>query len=265
MKITFLGTGTSHGVPSIDCVKTNYQYCPKGVCKESLHDPKHNRTRSSIFLEYNGKKVLIDVSSDFRQQALREVIKEIDAVLITHMHADHIMGIPDIRSYTYPPSDPLPVYGSEESIDTIMQMFHYIFDEDTFEGGGIPRLTCHRITEPFTLFDKTVTPIPVVHGPLTGCVGYRIGSMAYIPDLKEISEESKSILHNLDCLVIDCLRETRPHITHVILPESIAIARELKPEKCYFIHMCHDIHYKKDAVYLDPWMAFSYDGLTIEV
>lgn len=265
MKITFLGTGTSHGVPSIDCVKTNYKYCPKGVCKESLQDPKHNRTRTSALFEYNNKHVLIDVSSDFRQQALRENIPKLDAVLITHIHADHIMGIPDIRSYTYPPNNPLPVYGSEESITGIMQMFDYIFNPGAFEGGGIPKLSCHRVATPFSLFEKRVTPIPVEHGPLAGCFGYRIDTIAYIPDMKSISDANKPLLENLDCLIIDCLRETKPHITHIILPESLALVRELKPKKCYFVHMCHDIHYKKDAEYLDPWMAFAFDGLKIEI
>ncbi len=264
MKITFLGTGTSHGVPSIDCKKSNYIHCKKGVCRESLTDPKHNRTRSSILIEYNGKHLLIDVSSDFRQQALRETIPKIDAVLITHIHADHIMGIPDIRSYTYGRKEPLPLYGSKESMDGIQQMFAYIFNPDTFIGGGIPRLSCTAVSKPFSLFEKTIVPIPVQHGPLSGCLGYRIDeTIAYIPDMKNITNSNKSLLKNLDVLIIDCLRETQSHITHIILPESLALVRELQPKKCYFIHMCHDIHYKKDAQYLDPWMEFAYDGLVI--
>lgn len=265
MKITFLGTGTSHGVPSIDCVKTNYKYCPKGVCKESLTDPKHNRTRSSILIEYDNKHILVDVSSDFRQQALREKIPKIDAVLITHIHADHVMGIPDIRSYTYSLEEPLPFYGSEESMSGIKELFYYIFDPNTFEGGGIPKISCHSVHSSFQLFGKSIIPIPVQHGPLKGCFGYRIDNVAYIPDMKDVTNGNKSLLKNLDCLIIDCLRETRPHITHIILPESLSLVRELKPKKCYFIHMCHDIHYKEDAKYLDPWMEFAYDGLNVEI
>ncbi len=265
MKATFLGTGTSHGVPSIDCMIDNFCNCPKHVCKESFRDSKHNRTRSSILIEYNGKHILIDVSSDFRSQALREQIPKIDAALITHLHADHIMGIPDIRSYTCRRKEPLPVYGSKESIDGIKKMFAYIFDTRTFPGGGIPWLAPNIINTSFTLFGKIVTPIPVKHGSLTGCFGYRIENLAYIPDVKSIDNAQKTMLTNLDCLIIDCLRSTKEHSTHIILPESLALAREFKPKKCYFIHICHEIHYKKDSVDLDSWMEFAYDGLKIEI
>ena len=265
MRITFLGTGTSHGVPPLYCMRKDFSLCKKNVCKESFSDPKLNRTRASILIEYEEKHILVDVSSDFRQQALREQIPKIDAVLITHIHADHIMGIPDIRSYTYELQEPLPVYGSEESTSGIKEMFGYIFDPGAFEGGGIPQISLHTITEPFTLFGKTVIPIPVQHGPLTGCYGYRIDNFAYIPDFKKIPGKHKQLLKNLDFLVIDCLREEPPHITHIILPESIALVRELKPKKCYFTHMCHNIHYKNDAVHLDPWMEFAWDGLKIDI
>lgn len=263
MKITFLGTGTSHGVPPLYCMRKDFSLCKKNVCKESFTDPKHRRTRASILIEYNEKHVLIDVSPDFHHQALRERIPKIDAVLITHIHADHVMGIPDIRSYTYERDEPLPIYGSEESTSGIRQFFSYIFDPGTFEGGGIPQLSLNNIKEPFTLFGKTVTPMPVKHGPLSGCYGYRIGDMAYIPDIKEIIGVHKKLLGNLDCLILDCLREERPHVTHIILPESVEIARELKPKKCYFTNMCHNIHYKTDAGHLDSWMDFAYDGLKI--
>jgi len=264
MKITFLGTGTSHGVPSIDCMRSNSLHCPKGVCKASYTDKKHNRTRCSILVEYNRKHVLIDVSIDFRQQALRERIPKVDAVLVTHIHADHIMGIPDIRSYSYNPEEPIPVFGSNESIDGIKDIFGYIFDPNTYVGGGIPRISCKEISSPFSLFKKEIIPIAVQHSTLKGCFGFRIGNFAYIPDVKSINTMQIKKLRNLDCLVIDCLRDTREHSTHIILPESIAIARELKPGKCYFTHMCHNIHYKVDSVHLDSWMEFAWDGLKIE-
>ncbi len=265
MKITFLGTGTSHGVPPIDCMLGNFKNCRKGVCKESYSDKKHNRTRCSILIEYNNKHVLVDVSIDFREQALREQIPKVDAILITHIHADHIMGIPDIRSYSYNPKEPIPVFGSDESVDGIKEIFGYVFDPNTYVGGGIPRLSCNSTSSPFMLFDKEIIPIAVKHSTLTGCFGYRIGNFAYIPDVKAISDKQKKLLKNLDCLVIDCLRDTKQHSTHIILPESIAIARELKPGKCYFTHMCHNIHYKLDSVHLDSWMEFAWDGLQVEV
>lgn len=265
MEITFLGTGTSHGVPPIDCIIHNYEKCPKNVCQESLIDPKHKRSRSSIIIEVNGKKILIDVSADFREQALRENIKSIDAVMITHKHADHIMGIPDIRSYTRPLKDPLPLFGSKETINGLKDSFSYIFDPNTFEGGGIPSLHAEVISSSFPLFDTLITPIPVIHGPLEGCFGYRIGDIAYIPDYKSIPEESMELLKNLKILIIDALRDTREHSTHAILPESIEIAQLLKPEKCYFTHLCHDIHYINDSKDLPEWMSFAYDSLKIKI
>jgi phosphoribosyl 1,2-cyclic phosphate phosphodiesterase len=261
MKITFLGTGTSHGVPTIDCMAQEYAHCPKGVCKASADDPLHRRTRSSIIVEHAGRIILIDVSPDFRQQVLREKISRLDAVLITHRHADHIGGVPDIRSYTR--AAPLPVYGSTESIASIRQTFSYIFDPATVLGGGIPRLETTAITGAFTLFGLTITPIPVDHAGLSGCLGFRINDLAYIPDLKTIPAQSKNLLGGLQCLILDALRDERPHATHIILPESIALARDLKPGRCYFTHFCHDIHYQRDAHYLDPWMFFGHDGLVV--
>jgi phosphoribosyl 1,2-cyclic phosphate phosphodiesterase len=265
MEITFLGTGTSHGVPSIDCMVANHARCKKNVCRLSIDDPKHRRTRSSILIEISGKRLLVDVSADFRQQALANVITGIDAVLITHCHADHISGIPDIRSYTGTSSPSLNVYGSAESLGAIRQTFHYIFSEKTFVGGGIPRISLNAIEKPFSLFDATIIPLPVRHGNLKGCYGFRIDDTAYIPDMKSMETTTKNLLRNLDCLIVNCLRDEREHPTHLTLEQSIELARELSPGVCYFIHMSHDIHYQLDAKGLDPWMKFSYDGLRIEV
>ncbi len=262
MKVTFLGTGTSHGVPSIDCMLANYERCRKGVCRAAATDPRHARTRCSLYLEYGGRGVIADVSPDFRQQALRERIPRIDAVLISHRHMDHIGGIPDIRSYT---REPLPIYGSQETIDVLHAAFGYAFDPDTFVGGGIPRLESTVVGGPFDLFGVRVTPVHVEHGVLKGCYGYRLGDVAYVPDMKRIDDTEKTKLEGVACLVLNCLRDERPHATHMILDESMTLARELRPKQCYFVHMCHDIHYQRDAERLDPWMHFAYDGLTVEV
>ena len=258
MKITFLGTGTSHGVPTLDCMIDNHARCRKNVCRLSADDPRHARTRSSILVEWDGKSVLVDASLDFRQQALREKIMRLDAVLITHAHADHIGGMPDLRSYTRATGSPLPLYGSAESIGAIRRSYHYIFDPGTFIGGGIPRLETHSIDSAFSLLGKTIEPIHVKHGALTGCFGYRIGNLTYIPDMKELPDDELQKCLGTEVLVLNCLRDEREHISHLILPQSIALARRIRPKRCYFIHMCHDIHYETDSIGLDDWMEFSH-------
>ncbi|MFP4014683.1 MAG: MBL fold metallo-hydrolase [Chitinispirillaceae bacterium] len=263
MKITFLGTGTSHGVPSLDCMIEGYARCPKGVCRLALQDERHRRTRSSVLLEKEGKAVLADVSADFRQQALRENIKRIDAVLLTHAHADHIGGIPDIRSYTK--ESKIPFYASAQTIEQVRRTFSYIFDPGTFEGGGIPRITTRVVESSFKAAGMEIVPVPVRHGAMEGCYGYRIENVAYIPDVKHVESRNESLLKGLDCLILNCLRDEREHSTHLILPQSMELARRLAPKRCFFIHMSHDIHYEIDSGQLDSWMNFSYDGLQVEV
>jgi phosphoribosyl 1,2-cyclic phosphate phosphodiesterase len=263
MKITFLGTGTSHGVPPLDCMINNYETCPQDVCRLSFSDPKHRRTRSSVLIETDSSTIIIDISEDFRFQALREQIKKIDYALITHAHADHVGGIPDIRSYTI--DKPLPLYGSEHTVEQIQSTFSYIFDPMTFVGGGIPSLETVVVNDTFYLDSTRITPITVEHGRVDGCFGYRIGNVGYIPDMKSMSEAEMEKLKGLDVLILNCLRRSRPHSTHLILPESIALAQKLKPSFCYFIHMSHDIHYQTDSAMLESWMQFSYDGLKISI
>jgi phosphoribosyl 1,2-cyclic phosphate phosphodiesterase len=265
MKITFLGTGTSHGVPPLDCMIDGHTRCKKDVCRLSTADPKHARTRSSIFVEGEGTNVLVDVSLDFRQQALRERTTRIDAVLITHGHADHIGGIPDLRSYTTKQGSALPLYGSPESINAVRRTFAYIFDPATFEGGGIPKIATHEVSGPFEVAGREVVPLRVAHGPLSGCFGYRMGPLVYIPDMKSIDDGELEKCAGAEVLVLNCLRPEREHISHLILPQSIEIARRIRPRQCFFIHMCHDIHYKIDSEKLEPWMSFSYDGLKVEI
>ncbi|MCU0608817.1 MAG: MBL fold metallo-hydrolase [Chitinispirillaceae bacterium] len=265
MNITFLGTGTSHGVPTIDCMLDNYRFCPKNICRLSAQDPKHARTRSSLLVEWGGVFILIDVSLDFRQQALRERISRIDAVLLTHSHADHIGGMPDMRSYTGPERPPLPVYGSGETIDLLRKTFGYMFDPVTFVGGGIPRIETRVVSGPFTVAGKEIVPVSVTHGILRGCCGYRLGPLVYIPDMKKIDESELAKCAGAELLVLNCLRSEREHVSHMIMAESIALARRLRPGRCCFIHMCHDIHYEIDGRALDSWMEFAYDGQKITV
>ena len=263
MIITFLGTGTSHGVPPIDCMLNNYESCPQGVCRESLIDSRHQRTRCSLYVQLGEYSLVIDVGPDFRIQCLRECITSIDAVLITHSHADHIVGIPDIRSYTR--KNPITFYGSQESIYKIKESFSYIFDPSTPIGGGIPRITTKVIDSKFQLFGYTIEPIVINHLKLEGCFGYRIGPVTYIPDMKSITPEELEKCTGTEVLILNCLRRAPEHVSHLTLPQSIALARKIAPRQCYFIHMSHDIHYINDRAELEPWMDFAWDGLKIEI
>jgi len=272
MEILFLGTGTSHGVPVVECVMTDYKFCPKGVCKAAETDPKHNRSRSSILISFNGKDVLIDCGTDFRQQVLREKVKKIDAALFTHRHSDHIGGIPDIRSYTIDIKSyrevydkPLPIYGSQETIDAISQAHSYIFDPNAFVGGGIPSLERNVISGKFSLFGLEFTPILVEHGNCQGCFGYRFANVAYIPDVKKIPPQSLEQLFGLDLLIIDCLRMERLHSTHFVYEEIENLIAEINPKRVLGTHLCHDIHYENDEKIIDQRMKFAFDGLRVVV
>jgi phosphoribosyl 1,2-cyclic phosphate phosphodiesterase len=261
MRITFLGTGTSHGVPTIDCMLDDYQRCPHGVCRKAEHDPRYRRTRASILVEVDGTCLLIDTSQDFREQMLANRVRQIDAVLYTHGHADHIYGLPDIRSYCRKQDDAIDIYASQETLDILYHCFDYVFHPSAFVGGGIPRLRPHVLESPARVAKNgvLVTPIPVQHGALAGSQGYRIGDMAYIPDVKQIPPQSMDLLGGLELLIINCLRIT-PHASHLSLSESLALAQELRPRHCLFTHMTHDIDYAIEEQSLPPWIRFAYDG-----
>ena len=264
MRVTFLGTGTSHGVPTIDCMLEGYAHCPQRVCEKAASDPRYRRTRASILVESNGVSLLIDTSQDFRQQMLDNHVQRIDAVLYTHGHADHIYGLPDIRSYCRHQEDAMDIYGSQETLDILRAAFDYIFHPPVYVGGGIPRLRPHALSVPGDVCGLEVTPLPVQHGPLCGCQGYRLGGMAYIPDVKVIPPESLESLRDLDLLILNCLR-IRPHSSHLSLAESMAYVEQLRPRQCLFTHMTHDIDYALEERNLPPWIRFAYDGLVVEL
>lgn len=264
MRITFLGTGTSHGVPSIDCMRQGYQNCLHGVCLKAALNPRHRRTRSSITIEQGGRRLLIDTSQDFREQVLREAITRIDAIFYTHGHADHIFGLPDTRSYTHPNDPPLPIYASRETLATLRHTFSYVFQPRSFTGGGIPLLEAHVISRPARIAGFDVTPIPVEHGPLLGCLGYRIGNMAYIPDVHTIPSASLALLRDLDLLIINCLRP-RPHANHLALAESLHYVELIAPRRTLLTHMTHDIDYELEEPALPAAIRFAHDGLQVSV
>lgn len=255
MEILFLGTGTSHGVPKIAC--------DCAVCKDAKKGTRNNRKRCSILINYNNKNILIDTSQDFRNQMLEHNIKKINAVLFTHEHADHTLGLADIRSYNEIQGEQINCYGSQRTLNGIKRAFSYIF-EPTQIGGGVPRIGLIGIDKPFNLFGLIITPIKVKHGMLD-VFGYKIGNFAYIPDVNYIPEESRELLKDLEVLVIDALRplKNRKHDTHYTLEESIEIVKELKPKKCYFTHMTHEVDYR--TAKLPGNIELAYDGLKIKI
>ena len=265
-EILFLGTGTSHGVPVVDCMMSDYKFCPKNVCMLAQTDKKHRRSRSSLLVSFDNKSVLIDCGPDFREQVLREKVKKIDAVLFTHRHSDHICGVPDIRSYSGTTSGKiLTIHGSQETIDAISQSFSYVFDPNTFVGGGIPELNRNVINGKVNLFGTDFFPIPVEHGSCQGCFGYRFGDIAYISDVKNIPNDSLDLLKNLKLLIIDCLRMERPHSTHFIYGDIENLIAQINPKKVLGTHLCHDINYETDEKLIDKRMSFAYDGLKITI
>src|SRR5215468_10519656 len=235
MKLTFLGTGTSTGVPSIACD------CE--TCRST--DPRDKRLRVSILVEHAGKTVLVDTSSDFRQQALRAGINHLDAVLITHCHVDHVFGLDDIRPLNFR-YGAMGVYANEVAWTDLRRIYKYIF-EPTHVGGGLPQLIPHTVLHkaPFDIGDIEVTPIEVIHGKLP-VIAYRFNDFAYATDLKFISEESLDALRDLDVLVMDCVR-LRPHSTHLGLDEALAYIEQLKPKRAYLTHMNHDLMHARDS------------------
>jgi phosphoribosyl 1,2-cyclic phosphate phosphodiesterase len=253
MKLTFLGTGTSTGVPSIGCE------CE--TCTST--DPRDKRLRVSILIEHGGQSVLVDTSSDFRQQALRKNLKRLDAVLITHCHADHIFGLDDIRPLNFR-YGALGLYANERAWRDIRRIFQYVFEPSHF-GGGLPQIIPHTVEAgaPFCLAeDLQVTPLEVIHGRLP-VMAYRFNDFAYATDLSEIPAASIEALRDLDVFVIDCLR-FKAHPTHLSLERALAYVEELKPRRTYLTHIAHDIKHARDSALLPRGVEFGYDELEIK-
>jgi phosphoribosyl 1,2-cyclic phosphate phosphodiesterase len=250
LKLTVLGSGTSTGVPVLGC------HC--AVCSSS--DPRNNRTRCSVLLEWSGRKVLIDTATDFRQQALREGIEQIDSVLFTHAHADHIHGIDDLRTFTLRTGNAIPAYADRGVLDRLKGLFSYIFSESDAPGYR-PRLQVNEVAGPFDLFGQTVVPIPLLHGPGES-LGYRVGTLAYIVDCSALPESSWRLLQGLEVLVIDALR-FREHESHFSISEAIEVAQKLRVPRTLLTHLTHDIDYPRHTTGLPDGVEFAYDGQTL--
>lgn len=240
------------GVPTIgcDCV----------VCHSS--DPRDRRTRPSVLITYNGRNVLIDTTPDFREQAIRENIRQLDAVLYTHTHADHLLGIDDLRplSFLHKPNR-LPLYAHPEAAAFIQNMFRYIFDSN-YKFGGLPQVEMRPFEGPLELFGATFEPIALIHGDAE-IYGFRFGSAAYLTDHSEIPEASLKKLCDLDVLFLDALRY-KPHPTHSTVENSLRIVEQLKPRRAFFTHICHDLPHEKTNASLPENVRLSYDGMKLE-
>jgi phosphoribosyl 1,2-cyclic phosphate phosphodiesterase len=250
-RLTVLGSGTSMGVPTIGC--------DCAVC--SSPDPRDRRTRPSILIEYNGKIVLIDTTPDFREQAIREDIRQLDAVLYTHAHADHILGLDDVRPLSYHRPSKIPLYARPEVGAIIRNMFRYIFDAD-YKFGGLAQVELNAIDGPIDLFGARFEPVKVLHGDAE-IIGFRFGSAAYLTDFSRVPEGSLGQLRELDILFLDALRHT-PHPTHSTVENSLQIVERVKPKRTFFTHICHDLPHEETNASLPPHVRLSYDGLKLD-
>ena len=252
MKITFLGTGTSHGVPVIACT------CP--VCLSE--NPKDKRLRSSVSIEIDDKTFIIDTGPDFRQQMLREKVQKIDAILFTHEHKDHIAGLDDIRAFNYVSGKPMDIYAEKRVLEALKREYAYVFAE--YKYPGIPRMNLHFIeNEVFTIQGIAFTPIRVMHHRLP-VFGYRINDFAYITDANYISDIELQKLTGVKTLIINALR-IKKHISHFNLHDALEVIEKLKPDQAYLTHISHQMGFHTDVKSIVPDnVHLAYDSLVIE-
>ena len=252
IRVTFLGTGTSTGVP----VPT----CDCRVC--SSDDPRDKRLRPSVRIEWPGASLLVDTATDLREQALRQEIRRIDAVLYTHAHADHVLGLDELRLYNWRQRGAIPVYGSPKTIEALRRTFWYVFDGQAVESTK-PAIETHTIDGPFTLLGRRIVPVPLFHGSMP-ILGFRIGRLAYLTDVSRIPESSYSMLQGLDLLVLNALRD-RPHPTHLTIEQAIAEAERIGARRTVLTHLSHEVHHATHSARLPRGVDLTYDGLRLEV
>jgi len=250
MEVLVLGSGTSHGVPMIGC------QC--AVCTSS--DPRNRRFRPSIAVRASERTILVDATPELRLQALTFGLDRVDAVLVTHTHADHIMGLDDIRRFNDLRDAEVPVYGDPSSLDDIRRIFRYVF-VSTQVGGGKPRITLHDAPDRFELCGIPVRSLRVYHGRLP-ILAYRFGPFAYVTDVNRIPPETMDALRGLDTLMLDTVRPT-PHETHFGLQEALDVIAELSPRSAYLTHLSHHYDHAATNATLPPGVELAYDGLTL--
>ena len=258
MRLTFLGTGTSTGVPVIGC------RC--AVCRSG--DPRNHRLRTSALVEADGLTVVFDTGPDFRAQALRADLTRLDAVLFTHSHFDHVAGLDDVRPFLYDADAPIPCHADAATAAHLRRAMPYAWGDSAYP--GVPVLALREVTGPFAVESRYglpgrlgVTPVPVRHGALP-ILGYRIGRLAYLTDVSAIPAASRPLLEDLDVLVLDALRAA-PHPTHFSLDEAVAEAARIGARQTWFVHMTHTVDHAATDAALPPGVALAFDGLVVEV
>jgi phosphoribosyl 1,2-cyclic phosphate phosphodiesterase len=253
-RVTFLGTGTSHGVPMIGCT------C--ATCRSE--DPRDRRLRPSIYIEVPGRGcLLVDSSTDLRQQALSFGITRVDAVIYTHAHADHILGLDELRRFNVLQHAAIPCYADARTWDALTRTFFYVFDGVQRPGGGIPQLEPREISGAFTAAGVRVQPVPLLHGQLP-ILGFRFGTFAYLTDCSAIPDESWALVAGVDTVVIDALRY-KPHPTHFSVDEALAAVERIAPRRALFTHMAHDLPHAATCARLPAGVELAYDGLMLDV
>lgn len=237
--------------------------CDCGVCRSD--DPRDSRLRPSIYLQLDDDtRVLVDTTPDLRAQALRHDIRRVDAVLFTHAHVDHLMGLDEVRRFNVLSGGPLPIFADAPTLDSIRRSFSYIFRDGAPRGGGVPDLRPWTLGGgPFSLGRHEIVPVPVRHGPWW-IFGFRVGSFAYLTDCNEIPPASRGLLRGVQTLVLDALRH-RPHPTHFTLSQAVAAAREIGPARTFFTHIAHELAHEATNATLPPGMALAHDGLVLDL
>jgi phosphoribosyl 1,2-cyclic phosphate phosphodiesterase len=252
LDVTFLGTGTSTGVPMLGCA------CE--TCRSA--DPRDCRWRASLLLRWSETVVVIDTTPEFRLQLLRARVGSLTAVLLTHNHADHIHGLDDVRPFTFGDRGPLPVYGNAATLDWVRRHFCYIWEAEQ-AGGGLPKVELRMVDSPFAIDGVGIVPIPIWHGRLP-IYGYRIGTLAYLSDVSAIPEASFRLLQGVETLILDAVRYRR-HPTHFHLAAAIAAARRIGPRDTYLTHLNHDFLHRRLEAELPAGIRPAYDGLSLRI
>jgi phosphoribosyl 1,2-cyclic phosphate phosphodiesterase len=236
--------------------------CRCAVCRSD--DPRDTRWRPSILVRFpGGTTLLVDTSTDLRAQALAFGVDRLDAILYTHGHADHILGLDEVRRFNTLQRAPVPLYGDRHTLQDLRRAFSYAFDPDTAPGGGVPQLSPFEIVGPFCLGPAEIVPVPIRHGTRT-ILGYRIGPFAYLTDCSGIPEASLPLVENLDVLVLGALRH-RPHPTHFTVAEAVAAARRVGARRTFLTHMCHDLGHAATCATLPEGITLAFDGLAIDI